>query len=149
MVMFWNYWGLATATLSPTPTPPTSNNPAPLSLHAHTHQYLRYWIIDKKGPFHQACITKISSKSMTGIKPGIKLTCMKLLPRMVIVPTNPGHSAHLSLSILILIRSNKIWRPPYPLVNVDQPKQEKSSSFLVTIQNLTTLKLGEGTFYNS
>ena len=34
---------------------------------------------------------------------------------------------------------------PLPLVNVDQPKQEKSSSFLViNIQNLTTLKLGEG-----
>ena len=38
---------------------------------------------------------------------------------------------------------------PLPLVNVDQPKQEKSSSFLVKIWNLTTLKLGEGegTFY--
>ena len=36
-----------------------------------------------------------------------------------------------------------------PLVNVDQPKQEKSSLFLVNIQNFTILKLGEGegTFY--
>ena len=39
---------------------------------------------------------------------------------------------------------------PLPLViNADQPKQEKRSAFLVNIQNLTTLKLGEGksTFY--
>ena len=34
--------------------------------------------------------------------------------------------------------------PPPPLVNVDQPEQEKSSSFLVNIQNLTTLNLTEG-----
>ena len=39
---------------------------------------------------------------------------------------------------------------PLPLVmNADQPKQEKSSAFLVNIQNLTTLKFreGESTFY--
>ena len=36
---------------------------------------------------------------------------------------------------------------PLPLVNVNQPKQGKSWSFFVNIQNLTLLKLGEGTFY--